>query len=80
MLRLVASSKVASASSAFPIGRNERGMSNDSFHFTEQFLIKIEAAHLDDDTVRQLQELSTQDRAKLVRLLEERTNRRRTSN
>jgi hypothetical protein len=64
----------------FPIGRNVRGMSNDSFHFTEQFLIQIEAARLDDDTMRQLQELSTQDRAKLVRLLEERTNRRRTSN
>ena len=64
----------------FPIGRNERSMPNDSFNLTEEFLKKMEADRLDDDTVCQLQELSKQQRAELVRLLAERTKRRSTSN
>ena len=55
-------------------------MPNDSLNVTEEFLEKMEAARLDDDTVRQLQGLSKQQRAELVRLLLERTKHRRTSN
>ena len=64
----------------FPISRNERSVLNDSFKFTEEFLKEMEADGLDDDTVGQLQELSKQQRAELVRLLAEREKRRRTSN
>jgi hypothetical protein len=55
-------------------------MPNDRFNLTEEFLKKMEADRLDDDTVCQLQELSKQQRAELVRLLAERTKRRSTSN
>jgi hypothetical protein len=55
-------------------------MPNDSFNLTKEFLEKMEAARLDDDTVRQLQGLSKQQRAELVRLLVKRAKHRCTSN